>query len=304
MADQQLAVSPQRQGIIAKFGEQYDMEPGKVMNIVANTVFKGSDKEPPLVPEEIAAALIVCNAYNLNPFTKEIYAFRSKGKLLIVVGIDGWATIVNRQPQFNGIEFEEHFDDRGNIRAVTCRMHRKDRALPTVVTEYTHECRRDTIPWNTMPIRMTRNRAFVQCARIAFSVSGIIDNDEAQTIEGSPEFVTGETKAIIDQSSSKMDAVKAVIKKRAQAGNGKEQAQQSAELADLMQTETVDPKKSECPECKASFGIHLVTCSQFSCKECGARGPAEDHRGGCPTLKKEAAAQPQGEAQPQTAELW
>ena len=226
MADQQnhLAVIPQKQGIIAKFGERYDLEPQKVMSIVAATVFKGSDKEPPLAPEEVAAALIVCNAYDLNPFTKEIYAFRSKGKLLIVVGVDGWSAIVNRQSQLNGIEFEEHFDDKGYIKAVTCKIHRKGCALPVVVTEYTHECRRDTVPWQTMPIRMTRNRAFVQCARVAFSVSGIIDNDEAQTIEGSPEFVTNQTKAIIDGSSSKADAVKNVIAKRAQAAKKQDQA--------------------------------------------------------------------------------
>lgn len=217
MADQQLAVIPQRQGVVTKFGERYDIDPNKVMSIVAQTVFKSSGTEPPLTNEEVAAALIVANAYDLNPFTKEIYAFRSKGKLLIVVSVDGWSTIVNRQQQLNGIEFEEHFDDKGNIRAVTCKIHRTDRAIPTVVTEYTHECRRDTIPWNTMPIRMTRNRALIQCARVAFSISGIVDDDEARTIEGNPESTTPETRAIIDQSSSRTDAVKSVVARRATA---------------------------------------------------------------------------------------
>ncbi len=221
MAEQQqqsTALVTQRQGVITKFATAYDLEPAKVLSIVANTIFRANKQEDALSQEEIAAALIVCNAYSLNPFTKEIYAFRSKGKLLIVVGVDGWAAIVNRQSQLNGIEFEEHFNDKGAIQAVTCKIHRKDCALPVVVTEYTHECRRDTIPWQTMPIRMTRNRAFVQCARIAFSVAGIIDSDEAQTIEGSPEFMTNQTKAIIDQSPSKTDAVKAVVRKRASQG--------------------------------------------------------------------------------------
>jgi phage recombination protein Bet len=249
MAEQQLAVSPQRQGVISKFAEQYDLDASKVMTIVANTVFKGSDKEPPLAPEEVAAALIVCNAYDLNPFTKEIYAFRSKGKLLIVVGVDGWATIVNRQAQLNGIEFEEHFDDKGYIRAVTCRMYRKDRALPTVVTEYTHECRRDTAPWNTMPIRMTRNRAFVQCARVAFSVGGIVDNDEAQTIEGSPEFLTSETKALIDQSSSKMGAVKSVARSRAAAREA---------AVNANPTPTAEPE----PEPAVNLQVHPIESEQ------------------------------------------
>jgi len=214
MADQQTAIAiaqTPKQGIIAKFGERYDLDANKVLSIVANTVFRGSDKEPPLSNEEVAAALIVCNAYELNPFTKEIYAFRSKGKLLIVVGVDGWSTIVNRQAQLNGVEFEEHFNDKGFIEAVTCKMHRKDRALPTVVTEYTHECRRDTIPWQSMPIRMTRNRAFVQCARIAFSISGIVDDDEAMTIDGSPEFRGKPIDAQIDTSGTRTETVKQVI---------------------------------------------------------------------------------------------
>lgn len=227
MAEQQqqsTALVTQRQGVITKFATAYDLEPAKVLSIVANTIFRANKQEDALSQEEIAAALIVCNAYSLNPFTKEIYAFRSKGKLLIVVGVDGWAAIVNRQSQLNGIEFEEHFNDKGVIQAVTCKIHRKDCALPVVVTEYTHECRRDTIPWQTMPIRMTRNRAFVQCARMAFSISGIVDDDEARTIEGAPEFVTSETRAIIDQAPSKTDAVKAVIQKRAQ-GSRKQQDQ-------------------------------------------------------------------------------
>ena len=92
MAEQQqqsTALVTQRQGVITKFATAYDLEPAKVLSIVANTIFRANKQEDALSQEEIAAALIVCNAYSLNPFTKEIYAFRSKGKLLIVVGVDG-----------------------------------------------------------------------------------------------------------------------------------------------------------------------------------------------------------------------
>ena len=254
---QSTALVTQRQGVITKFATAYDLEPAKVLSIVANTIFRANKQEDALSQEEIAAALIVCNAYSLNPFTKEIYAFRSKGKLLIVVGVDGWAAIVNRQSQLNGIEFEEHFNDKGVIQAVTCKIHRKDCALPVVVTEYTHECRRDTIPWQTMPIRMTRNRAFVQCARMAFSISGIVDDDEARTIEGAPEFVTSETKAIIDQAPSKTDAVKAVVAKRAARAAAQEekppaqvqqQAQQDPQTAqEMQQAREAEPAQDQQP---------------------------------------------------------
>jgi phage recombination protein Bet len=214
-----------RKGVVATFAERFDVDPTKVMSLVAATVFKGGKDEPPLSNEEVAAALIVCNAHDLNPFLKEIYAFRSKGKLLIVVSVDGWSKIVNSRKQLNGIEFEEHFDEEtGKVQAVTCKIHRKDCALPVVVTEYTHECKRDTIPWNTMPIRMTRNRAFVQCSRIAFSISGIVDEDEAKTIEGNPEFAG---KAIIDGATSKTDAVKKLVGARAR-GAAKPAAQAEA----------------------------------------------------------------------------
>lgn len=206
-----------RKGVVTRFAEQYDIAPEKVMAIVAQTVFRPGKDEAPLTNEEVAAALVVCNAYNLNPFTKEIYAFRSKGKLLIIVGVDGWSAIVNRQPQLDGIEFEEHFGEKGGIEAITCRMYRKDRSRPTEVTEYFHECRRNTDPWRDMPIRMTRNRAFVQCARLAFSISGIVDSDEAQGIEGAPEYIPPAVKAAIDETKSRADAVKAVTRAKAMA---------------------------------------------------------------------------------------
>jgi phage recombination protein Bet len=184
MATELTTVKPP--SIIAAFGDRYGMDANKVISIVQETVFRASKPEDKLSTEEVAAALIVCNQYELNPFTKEIFCFRSKGKILIVVSVDGWSTIINRQVALDGIEFEEHFDESGKIYSVTCVMYRKDRKMPTKLTEYTHECKRDTIPWGTMPIRMTRNRAFVQCARITFSISGLIDEDEAQTIEGYP----------------------------------------------------------------------------------------------------------------------
>lgn len=186
--------------IIVAFGERYGMDSNKVMSIVQDTVFKAAKIEDKLSAEEVAAALIVCNQYELNPFLKEIYAFRSKGKLLVTVSVDGWATIINRQAALDGIEFEEKFDDKDRIYSVTCRMWRKDRKMPTVVTEYTHECKRDSIPWNTMPIRMTRNRALIQCARVAFSISGIVDEDEAATIEGHPGPVIEQGAWSEDQS--------------------------------------------------------------------------------------------------------
>lgn len=43
----------------------------------------------------------------------------------------------------------------------------------------------------------------------------------------------------------------------------KTSAPKSKASFNIMETEYVDPKKSECKECKASFGVHLIKCSKF-----------------------------------------
>ena len=143
-----------------------------------NTVFKGADDD------QLAALMIVANQYGLNPFTKEIYAFPSKGGAITpVVSVDGWARIINDNPNCDGIQFEQ--DDESCI----CKIYRKDRTHPTIVTEYLSECQGETKdkygnlkPWGKYPKRMLRHKALIQCARIAFGFSGIYDEDEAKKI--------------------------------------------------------------------------------------------------------------------------
>lgn len=129
--------------------------------------------------EQFVAFLLVAKQYNLNPITKEIYAFPSKGGIVPIVGVDGWNNIINSNPQLDGIGFEDILVD-GNITAIKCKIYRKDRAHAVEVTEYMNECKRETQPWKQWPARMLRHKALIQCARYAFSLSGIVDQDEAE----------------------------------------------------------------------------------------------------------------------------
>lgn len=144
-------------------------------------MIRPTDKHVP-TDAEVAAFLIVADQYGLNPFTREIHAFSDRGIIVPIVGIDGWARIVNRQPDFDGVEFTEQRDEKGELVSMTCIVHVKNRTHPVKVTEWIGECRRSTIPWNTMPHRMLRHKAFIQAARIAFGLSGIYDEDEARDI--------------------------------------------------------------------------------------------------------------------------
>ncbi len=149
-------------------------ESGKLLATLKATCFKGD-----VTNEQMMALTIVANQYQLNPFTKELYAFPDKGGGIVpVVGVDGWARIINEHPQFDGMEFDMSADGTECV----CRIFRKDRAHAIEVTEYLAECKRNTDPWRTSPRRMLRHKAMIQCARYAFGFAGIYDPDEAERI--------------------------------------------------------------------------------------------------------------------------
>ena len=135
---------------------------------------------------ELAVITGVCATYGLNPLVKECAAFISGGKLQIVVMIDGWYKLVNRQHDYDGVEFEEHFNDKGDLVSTTCKMYLKTRGRPVCVTEHMTECRdsKSTV-WQKWPARMLRHKAFIQAARMAFGISEVVDDDEAARITGS-----------------------------------------------------------------------------------------------------------------------
>ena len=132
---------------------------------------------------ELAIVTGVCATYGLNPLVKECAAFVSGGKLSVVVMVDGWYKLVNRRPEFDGVEFDDKFDDKGNLASITCRMFIKGRERPVCVTEYMAECRDPkSSVWQKWPGRMLRHKAYIQCARMAFGISEVIDDDEASRI--------------------------------------------------------------------------------------------------------------------------
>lgn len=136
------------------------------------TAFKGQVSDA-----QMTALMVVANQYQLNPWTKEIYAFPDKQNGIVpVVGVDGWARIINSNAQFDGMEFDQDNE------ACTCVIYRKDRSHPIKVTEYMSECKRSVGPWVTHPKRMLRHKAMIQCARLAFGFGGIYDSDEAERI--------------------------------------------------------------------------------------------------------------------------
>lgn len=170
-------MEPVKKSIVLDMATRYGMEKDAFEATLKATVVPAN-----VSPAQFAAFLLVAKEYNLNPITKEIYAYPAKnGGIQPIVGIDGWCNIINSNPQLDGITFEDAVDESGKIISITCRIHRKDRTHPTECTEYMEECfRPNSQPWEKWPARMLRHKALIQCARYAFGLSGIVEQDEAE----------------------------------------------------------------------------------------------------------------------------
>ena len=162
--------------LIVRMASRFGVDSEKFYATLKATAFKQRDGSVP-THEQMLALLVVAEQYNLNPFTREIYAFPDKQNGIIpVVGVDGWSRIINENTQFDGMDFEQ------DAESCTCIIYRKDRGHPIKVTEWLSECKRETQPWKSHPKRMLRHKEMIQCARLAFGYTGIYDEDEAQRI--------------------------------------------------------------------------------------------------------------------------
>jgi len=175
-AEQDKSLAPaSKPKALAVMANRLNVDPQKLLQTLKETVFKGANDS------ELLTLVVVANEYGLSPLLKEIYAFPAKGGgITPVVSIDGWISMVNRQPQLDGLEFEWVGEEVPE--SCTCTIYIKNRSHPVRVTEFYKECVRATEPWKQMPRRMLRHKALKEAARVAFGFSGVTDEDEARDI--------------------------------------------------------------------------------------------------------------------------
>ena len=164
--------TPKKASALELMAARLSVDPVKLTESLKATVFKNCTNE------ELLALVVVANAYQLSPFLKELYAFPAKGGGIVpVVSIDGWNSMMLRQPDFDGIEFE-FVEGEDHPVSCTATIYVKTRSRPVKITEYYDECFRETEPWKKMPHRLLRHRALCQASRVAFGFSGIQEEEE------------------------------------------------------------------------------------------------------------------------------
>ena len=217
------ALATTKQSLVQRFAEKYSVDEVKFLDTLKATAFKQKDNVQ-ITNEQMTMLLVVADQYGLNPFTKEIYAYPDKGAIVPVVSVDGWARIVNENPQMDGLEFvysPETKQHKGKTvhEWIDCIITRKDRSKPIVVREFLDEVMRTVnfaTPWDTHPKRMHRHKTLIQAARLAFGFAGIFDQDEAEriieahsgftTIDGSTGEIVNKPKELPAYTDEQLDA--------------------------------------------------------------------------------------------------
>jgi len=189
--------------------------------------------------QEVWAICIVANEYKLNPLTREIYAFPGKNGIIPIISADGWYTIMQRHPEFDGFKHEFIDDDKGNVVACRCIIYTKNRSHPIEVIEYVSENKRPTDPWNRQPRRMIRHRATIQAVRMGFGISAM-DPEDAERI---PDYESADSPV-----QRGRDAEASALEKARERARGKIEPKVEAKVVDItpeVEPEPVEPEPVE-----------------------------------------------------------
>lgn len=188
----------------------YGMSESHLRAIAQRSAFRNWSQPP--TTEQVDELLSVAARLGLNP-AHEVYAMPSPdGGIIPVVGVDGWVTLIQRQPDYRGMSFtlsDDRIQPDGALNEahiwIEATIHR-DGMHPTTVREYLAEVYVPPIygpgPWQTHPTRMHRHKAFVQAVRMAYGFSGVYDADEASRIvKGRPASSLDDVPVSVEQDS-------------------------------------------------------------------------------------------------------
>lgn len=109
-----------------------DYKDNHVLKVLKHTVAKGA------TDAEFALFVEYCKSTKLNPFKKEIWFIKAGDRLQLMTGINGYWTIANDHPAFDGAEGGLIDKDGNWTKSVPgndfigawCRVYRKDRKYP------------------------------------------------------------------------------------------------------------------------------------------------------------------------------
>ena len=185
---------------------EVDFNNPQMIETLKNTVAKDLNNHEFIMFAEL------CKSSGLNPFRKEIWAIKAGGRLQLMTGAQGFFTIANRHPEYDGIE-SGLIDPNGDYKPLAypkndfigawARVYRKDRKMPTEGIAMVSEYQKPTPIWKQMTRVMILKCAESIALRKAFpqEMNGLYTSEEMpQNYSASqaqaPQVIVAEKEAI------------------------------------------------------------------------------------------------------------
>lgn len=158
------------------------------VGVIKNTVAKGT------TDTELAYFLSVAKSTGLNPFLKEVWAYKDgKGNLIVLAGRDGFLKKAQESPNWNGMSSSEvcendkfeldipsaiikhspSFKNRGKIIGAYAIVKPKNCDLPTVEWADFDTYNKGQYIWKQFPAAMIKKVAEANALKKAFGINGL-----------------------------------------------------------------------------------------------------------------------------------
>lgn len=161
---------------------------GALIQVVVNKL-QNAKKSDQVRPDELIQYAALCKNAGLDPATSEVSPLVQRDRISLIIGVDGWTRIANRDPNFDGIEYK-FSDDTIKVgnhevpKYIDTYVYFKNRSHASFWRTPYDEAFRSTSPvWASMPLQMLQNRATTNAIKRAFGLSGVVDSEDVQFIK-------------------------------------------------------------------------------------------------------------------------
>jgi len=148
----------------------------KASEIDATKYLTAMNLAPKLNNAEKTQFLEICNAFNLNPFKREIYATKYGDNFSIIIGYESYIKRAEMSGQLSGWNVVTEGNVKDNSLKAIVTIHRKDFNHPFIHEVYYYEYVQKTKTgqinkfWREKPVTMTKKVGIAQAFRLCFSV--------------------------------------------------------------------------------------------------------------------------------------
>ena len=164
------------------------------LRTIRNTVAKDASES------EFKMFITLATRYGLDPFNKEIFFWKGKGRPVVMTSRDGYLKIADRHPEYDGLvsdvvrendQFKrksegidhEYSSNRGEIIGAYALIYRKDRSYPIYIFAPFDEYNAGSKVWKQYPSAMILKVAESMALKRAFTVSGLVSREEMEVTQ-------------------------------------------------------------------------------------------------------------------------